>query len=220
MCLNIAVARVFSPTCGEGPDISALSTSGEKPQVPVPRRGIEDLSYNPAVSRLRRIADRDRIFFVTTNLASGVAPLAAAERDVVLRQIARQHAAGDFLLFAYVVMSDHLHVLLAPNGCGLTDAMYRLKRFTAQEIVKRRRSRGALWQARYFDFVLRRVGDFWDKLEYIHSNPVEGQLVKRPEEWRWSSAAHYLGAGTSPTPIDSVNFPADRTAWLYPAPWR
>ena len=180
----------------------------------------EDLSYNPGVSRLRRIADRDRVFFVTTNLAPGVPVLAPAERDIVLVQLKRQHTAGDFLLFGYVVMPSHLHLLLAPDQCGLTTTMYRLKRFTAQEIAKRRRARGAVWQARYFDFILRRVGDFWDKLEYIHNNPVEAPLLKRPEEWRWSSAPHYSGSGIPPVPVDSVNFPSDRTAWLYPAPWR
>jgi REP-associated tyrosine transposase len=172
------------------------------------------------VSRLRRIADRDRIFFVTTNLARGIASLTPVERDMVLAQLDRQHTAGDFLLFGYVVMSDHLHLLLAPDKCGLVTTMHRLKRFTAQRMTKHRQSRGAIWQARYFDFILRRVGDFWDKLEYIHNNPVEARLAKRPQDWQWSSAAHYSRSGASPVPLDSVNFPADRNAWLYPAPWR
>jgi REP element-mobilizing transposase RayT len=178
------------------------------------------VSYNPVVSRLRRIVDRDRIFFVTTSLAPGVAALSAAERDIVLAQMGRQHAAGDFLLFSYVVMPSHAHLLLAPGQCGLANAMQHLKRFTAQHVMKLRRSRGSLWQARYFDFILRRVADFWDKLEYIHENPVCAKLVREPEQWRWSSAAHYVGSGSPPVPVDSVNLPADRTAWLYPAPWR
>jgi len=180
----------------------------------------DDLSYNPAVSRLRRIADRDRVFFVTTNLAPGVGVLAPIERDIVLEQLNRQRTAGDFLLFGYVVMPSHLHLLLAPDECGLTTAMYRLKRFTAQNILKHRRSRGAIWQARYFDFILRRVGDFWGKLEYIHSNPVEAHLAAKPEDWRWSSAVHYERSGTPPVQVDLVDLPADRNAWLYPAPWR
>ena len=138
----------------------------------------------------------------------------------MLGQLARQRAAGDFLLFGYVVMPSHLHVLLAPDGRTLVAAMYALKRFTAQEIAKERRKHGAVWQARYFDFILRRVGDFWDKLEYIHNNPVQAGLSVRPEDWHWSSAAHYSASCAPPVPVDSVNFPADRNAWLYPAPWR
>jgi putative transposase len=172
------------------------------------------------VSRLRRIADRDRIFFITTNLVPAGLPFSEMERDIILKQLARQHAAGEFLLFAYVVMPDHLHLLLAPDGCSLVALMRQLKRLTALEIAKRRRMRGAVWQARYFDFILRRVGDFWEKLEYIHNNPVEAGLVKRVDEWRWSSAAYYSRTGEPPVPVDSVNFSVDRNAWLYPAPWR
>jgi REP element-mobilizing transposase RayT len=142
------------------------------------------------------------------------------ERDAVLEQLARQRAAGDFLVFGYVIMVNHMHLLVAPRACGLSAAMHRLKRITAENALRKRRSRGCFWQARYFDFILRRVGDFWDKLDYIHKNPVEAGLVKRPETWPWSSTSHYGGPRTPSESIDPVNFPSDRNAWLYPAPWR
>jgi len=91
------------------------------------------------MSRLRRIADRDRVFFVTTNLASGIQPLTAAERDLVLTQLAQQRADNDFFLFGYVAMPTHLHLLLAPERRGLMTSMYRLKRFTALCIAHGRR---------------------------------------------------------------------------------
>ena len=172
------------------------------------------------MSRLRRIADRDRIFFVTTNLGRSVPALSPAERDVVLKQLDRQHMQGDFLLFGYVVMPGHLHLLLMPQGRGLAAAMHALKRITAERFLRVRDSRGRIWQARYFDFILRRVHDFWDKLEYIHQNPVVAGLAMRPEQWRWSSAAHYSRSGAAPVTVDGVNFPADRDAFLWPVPWR
>ena len=36
--------------------------------------------------------------------------------------------------------------------------------------------------------------DYWEKVEYIHLNPVRRGLVARPEDWTWSSAAEYSGA--------------------------
>jgi putative transposase len=125
------------------------------------------------VTRRRRIADRDRIFFVTSNLRAHLPALRDTERDLILKQLARQRAADEFLLFAYVIMPSHVHLLIAPKAAGLIAVMREFKSCTGIELAKARGSRRAIWQPRYFDFVLRRVGDFWDKLEYIHQNPVE-----------------------------------------------
>ena|SRR5579859_2959281 len=172
------------------------------------------------MSRLRRIVDRDRIFFVTTNLAPAVPRLSPRERDLVLEQLKRQHGLGDFLLFGYVVMPRHLHLLLMPQGRGLTGSMHALKRVTAEKLLRRRGCAGPIWQARYFDFVLRRVRDFWEKLEYIHENPVAAGLAGRADRWRWSSAAHYVDAGAAPVSVDAVDLPPDGGTFLWPAPWR
>jgi REP-associated tyrosine transposase len=172
------------------------------------------------MSRLRRIADRDRIFFVTTNLARAVPTLSPLERDLVLAQLEHQHTLGDFLLFGYVVMPGHLHLLLMPLRRGLTGSMHALKRLTAEQLVRRRGCDGPVWQARYFDFVLRRVRDFWEKLEYIHENPVAAGLARRADKWRWSSAVHYVRAGAAPVSVDAVDLPPDGGAFLWPVPWR
>ena len=113
------------------------------------------------MSRLRRVATQDRFFFITTNLAQKVRPLAPAERDIVVDQLAQQVAEQDFVLFAHVVMPTHLHLLLAPYKQELTELMRRLKFFTAQQIAAEREKAGKVWQPRYFDFVLPRAGDFW-----------------------------------------------------------
>jgi len=172
------------------------------------------------MSRLRRIEDQDRIFFVTTNLAQGLDLLSPRERRLLLEQLARQRTADEFLLFGYVIMPSHVHLLVAPTGCGLAALMREFKSCGGQQLTRLRGARGPVWQPRYFDFILRRVGDFWEKLEYIHNNPVEAKLVSRPEDWLWSSASHYAHTTAPPVSVDSVHLPADRTAWLYPAPWR
>jgi putative transposase len=138
----------------------------------------------------------------------------------VLRHLDQQRAKGDFLLFGYVVMPTHLHLLLMPQGRGLSATMHALKRLTAEDLLRIREIRGPIWQARYFDFVLRRVHDFWDKLDYIHQNPVVAGLVSRPDQWHWSSATQYARSGVAPVALDIVDFPADRDAFLWPAPWR
>ena len=177
-------------------------------------------NYNwRAVTRLRRIADHDRIFFITARLGRGVGPLSSTERHIVLEYVFAERAAHTFLLFGYVVMPDHLHLLMAPLHSGLQDGMHRLKMKTGRRIRSERGQHGPFWQARYFDFVLRRVGDFWEKLQYIHQNPVKAGLVVLPEEWPWSSAAHYAKKSAIEM-IDEIDLPPDRSALVWPAPWR
>lgn len=168
----------------------------------------------PRVTRLRRVADRDRFFFVTTNLRRQVPPLTHRERDLILKQIERQRAADEFFIFGYVIMPSHVHLLFAPNRVGLIAIMREFKSCTALQLTVRRRSHGAIWQPRYFDFVLRRAGDFSDKLAHIHENPVEAGLVQKPESWRWSSVAHYVHGTAVPVPIDPIDLPLNRRAWL------
>ena len=60
---------------------------------------------------------------------------------------------------------------------------------------------GELWQERFpsaplrasFDRAVRTVKEYHEKVEYIHLNPVRRALVKRMEEWKWSSVHEYAG---------------------------
>ena len=78
-----------------------------------------------------------------------------------------------------------------------------------------RKEPGLLWQPRFFDRALRSVREYYEKVEYIHLNPVRAGLVKRAEDWPWSSVHDYSGslsAGVSANPIlavDRILLPAD-----------
>jgi len=117
------------------------------------------------MSRLRRIEQRDRYFFVTTNLATGVAPLSPDERTSVLNEWNALRPTKVFFLYAYVVMPTHAHFLIYPQGSDLTDLMRDFKSKTALELNRRR------------------VRDFHEKWEYIHANPVEAGLVAKASRW-------------------------------------
>ncbi len=144
------------------------------------------------MSRLRRIERVGRYFFVTTNLVRGTPPLSPTERTLCLDHLDRSRAKFGFLLFAYVVMPDHVHLLLATFQSELPAIMHSWKGPSAFAISKSRGIPGAMWQPRYFDFILRRAGNFAKEFKYLHDNPVDAGLVKQPEEWPWSSAAFYF----------------------------
>ena len=72
--------------------------------------------------------------------------------------------------------------------------MKSVKLASTKALGRLRGEAGELWQPRLFDHALRTVQDYWEKVEYIHLNPVRRGLVARPEDWTWSSAAEYSGA--------------------------
>jgi REP element-mobilizing transposase RayT len=167
------------------------------------------------VTRLRRIADHGCIVFITTNLQLETVPFAPAERDTLLEVIAARHDSGAFWLFGYVVMPTHLHLLLAPHNQGLSALMRGIKSAAGSRVAEGRRTRISIWQPKYFDNIIKRVGDFWSKLDYVHQNPVVAGLVAHPEDWRWSSSRAHAKLGKPPIPVDEVSLPADHDYVLW-----
>lgn len=74
---------------------------------------------------------------------------------------------------------------------------------------------GELWQPRFFDRALRTVKEYNEKVEYIQVNPVKAGLVRRQQDWRWSSFNEYSGVSAAEHKrncgliIDRLNMPAD-----------
>jgi putative transposase len=172
------------------------------------------------MTRLRRVEDRDRIFFITFNVERGVAALSNTERDVILETLQTLRSPGDFALYGYVIMPDHAHLLLWPRTVSLIRIMRDLKSRTGFAISKMRNRKGSVWQRSYFDFICRRTRDFSLKLEYIHRNPESAKLVQSPQEWRWSSYRHYAKLGGVPIEPDFIDFSGDPDELLWPAPRR
>ncbi|HEY6446328.1 MAG TPA: transposase, partial [Acidobacteriaceae bacterium] len=93
-------------------------------------------------------------------------------------------------VYGYVVMPEHVHLLLDEPGRGtLADALKSLK----QGVARRLGGKGEhFWQKRYYDFNVFTSAKFVEKLRYIHRNPVRRGLCVDPEDWEWSSFRHYL----------------------------
>jgi putative transposase len=171
------------------------------------------------MSRLRRIVQSDRYFFITTNLGREISPLTPAERTAVLHVLDTERRRNKFYLFAHVVLPTHLYLLFEPGECGLTANLRDFKSKSALLLAKRRNHRDPIWQSRFFDVICRRTRDFRERVDYIHQNPVEAGFVRQAEDYPWSSAARCSCRDAPPIRLDEVNLPADRNALLWPAPW-
>jgi len=57
---------------------------------------------------------------------------------------------------------------------------------------RRKEQKFKIWEDRFDDLYLNQEKTFWVKFNYIHNNPVKAELVKRPEDYPYSSAKNYF----------------------------
>ncbi len=171
------------------------------------------------MSRLRRPFLYDRYIFVTVDLLRSRGKLEERDFGRLAIALARMRQKQRFILTVWVFLPDHWHAIIyPPYPVSLSPVMSAIKVSSMIAINHARRDKGELWQERFFDHALRTVKDYWETVEYIHMNPVRRGLVKRPEQWKWSSFPEYAGVEAAEQEkrcgltIDRVRLPADQKA--------
>lgn len=107
----------------------------------------------------------------------------------VVERIGRGAELRHYDLHAYVVMPNHIHLLLTPR-IETRRLMKSLKGTTAREANQLLGRVGkSFWQDESFDRWMRNEQEFLQTRQYIEHNPVTARLVDRPEDWLWSSAS-------------------------------
>lgn len=111
----------------------------------------------------------------------------------LLLQNCRRYRVG---LHAYVLMTNHVHLLLTPDDpIGISRVMQSLGRNYVQYINKTYRRTGTLWEGRYKASLVDSERYLLACYRYIEMNPVRAGMVQQPGEYVWSSfAANALGA--------------------------
>jgi REP element-mobilizing transposase RayT len=100
----------------------------------------------------------------------------------------KESLASRYLLHAFVVMPNHIHVLLTPR-VGMDAITRQWKGATARQANRILGRVGKVfWQDECFDHWVRNPVEFQRIHTYIEWNPVRAGLVARPEDWPWSSA--------------------------------
>ncbi len=140
----------------------------------------------------------------------GRLPLFKSDRvkDAFVDRLSFVRRQTDFALYAWVVMPEHFHLLLTPDlpDFTVTAILHALKRPFSKDVLARWRELNAPILSRITDaqgrphFWLGGGGydrnitsreELYEKLNYIHNNPVRRGLVESVADWRWSSAAWY-----------------------------
>lgn len=95
-------------------------------------------------------------------------------------------------IWSYCLMPNHVHLIAVPNTEeGLRKAIGEAHRRYTRYINFQKDWKGHLWQGRFASYPMDE-GHLLATARYIESNPVRARLVKRPGEYKWSSAQAHL----------------------------
>ena len=149
-------------------------------------------------------------------------------KQVTCTAIDEARASSGFLLFAYVIMPDHLHLLtdapLKPSrvlqfikgitGHRVIDYLkkqnYESSLRKLRHVEWKRNHRFSLWQHDSDVFSVTSESKFMEKVNYIHLNPVRAGLVERADQYRWSSVRCWQG---KPTADEPLRVDLDKICW-------
>ncbi|GMV25995.1 MAG: hypothetical protein AMXMBFR58_20260 [Phycisphaerae bacterium] len=146
---------------------------------------------------------------------------------VFVRAMASARVRRKFRLIAWVVMPEHIHmIILPPDGEPLAKILAGIKTSVAKHCIGRWTEMRArildrladgngtprFWQrGGGFDRNIRGTAELCREIRYTHRNPVERGLVDRPEVWRWSSVRWWMGVRDQEVECDLP--PGDDEVW-------
>jgi putative transposase len=161
--------------------------------------------------RLHRYEIENQPRFLTFSCAHRL-PLFSndAIKRAFLEQINKARKATHFKLLAWVIMPEHVHLVIVPKltEYPVAEVESALKSQFARSVIRRWKALRApvlsrlrtndgtfhFWLAGGgYDRNLRDEGELWEKINYVHANPATRGLVASPTDYPWSSARWYAG---------------------------
>ena len=128
--------------------------------------------------------------------------------------------SGRFLIFAYVIMLDHLH-LVTDGRVDSKDILRFVKGIGSRRIIDHLRDSGhtesleklrvqhrsdgsdySVWQRHPNVRLLWSEHMLWQRIQYTHLNPVRAGLIDHPNDWKWSSARIWHGRRSEDEPLE------------------
>lgn len=128
----------------------------------------------------------------------------SAHRAVFLRLLGEVSRIYGIEVHAYCLMGNHYHLLLCTPTAGLGRAMRHLDGVYTQRFNRLVQTDGPLFRGRYKSVLVSEDSHLCCVSRYIHLNAVEAKLVARPEAYTASSYRAFLGLGSAPCWLHTV----------------
>jgi putative transposase len=117
-----------------------------------------------------------------------------ADYELLLELLDEHARKQQVALHAYVLMSNHLHLLATPQTAeGIPQMMQAVGRRYVRNFNLRHARTGTLWEGRYRSTLIQAERYLLACMVYIDLNPVRAGMVGGPAEYPWSSHQHYVG---------------------------
>jgi len=115
------------------------------------------------------------------------------DREKFLEYLRENLKRYDVVLYIYVLMDNHYHLLVETPAGNLSSFMHALNASYVVYHNRRLKRAGPLFQGRYKAILVDKEAYLLVLSRYLHLNPVRAHLVRTPEEYEWSSYRTYLG---------------------------
>lgn len=136
------------------------------------------------------IKDTVVLFVTTSRHNNAVFPDYPDSLNIVEEILFRTAKDKNIIIMAYVLMPTHIHLIIGSKngGRGVSEFMHSFKGRVRESL----QGKGKFWQDGFDDVVLFSQEVFNTKLNYIHNNPIKAGLVKKPEDWEYSSCNDWM----------------------------
>lgn len=128
-----------------------------------------------------------------------------SDRELYLRLIERYQKSFGFRVYAYCLMTNHVHLAVETAETPLSRIVLALHGCYAQAFNRRHERIGHLFQGRYKALLVQKTSYLLALVRYIHENPVRAGMVTESRDYKWSSDRLYRGRRTLPwVDVDGV----------------
>ena len=143
------------------------------------------------MSRIERRVKQAGVYFVTTDTWQRRQIFLKPDlARIVLEQLLECRDRGFYMLHSFVVMPEHLHVLMTPGEeTSIEKAVQMIKGGASFKIRKEVNYRSPIWHSGYHDRWIRDAHEYRMRKQYIELNPVKARLAERPADYSQGSAS-------------------------------
>ena len=156
-----------------------------------PRSGARSIaSPEPTKATAQRLASREQRIRLENYLDRGLGDCFLRDPRIaaLMEKALCFHHGSRFEFLAWVVMPNHVHVLLKVGNTSLSKIIQNWKSIVAVKANKLLKRTGDFWRLDYWDTFMRNEAQRIKAIRYIENNPVKAKLCRAPEEWPFSSA--------------------------------
>jgi REP element-mobilizing transposase RayT len=163
------------------------------------------------------IRDQEKAHFITATVVDWIDVFTRKSyRDCIIDCLDYCIKNKGMILYGYVIMSNHIHMIIQSNNSALSDLVRDFKKFTAKTILEKvqtepesrrewmlerfklateshtRNKNYQFWQYGNHAEEIYTQEFMWSKLDYVHLNPFRAGIVEKASEYIYSSASNYV----------------------------